>query len=133
MSLRLIAGVAAVIAGVTLSAAAHAAFTTGSVNLRAGPGTGYYVVATVPPGAFVDVRNCGGNWCKVNYRGIVGWMSASYIARGKPRYYHPPRYVYRPPPPPSVYYYPRPYYSPYAYPRYYRPGPSYGFWFGFRG
>lgn len=129
MSLRIATFVAALVAGMAVSAAAQAAYTAGSVNLRAGPGTGYYVIATAPPGAFVDVRTCGGNWCKVIYRGIVGWMSASYITRGKPRYAPPPRYAY----PPPVYYHPRPYYYPYAYPRYYRPGPSYGFWFGFRG
>ncbi len=129
MSLRIVTHVAALVAGMAGAAAAHAAYTTGSVNLRAGPGTGYYAIATAPPGAFVDVRTCGGGWCKVNYRGIVGWMSANYIARGKPRYYAPPRYAH----PPPVYYYPRPYYYPYAYPRYYRPGPSYGVWFGFRG
>lgn len=129
MSLRIATFVAALVAGMAISAAAQAAYTTGSVNVRAGPGTGYRVIATAPPGAFVDVRNCGGNWCRVNYRGIVGWMSARYIARGKPRYAPPQRYAY----PPPVYYYPRPYYYPYAYPRYYRPGPSYGFWFGFSG
>lgn len=132
MSLRIVMRIAALVAGLAVSGAAHAAYTTGSVNLRAGPGTGYYVIATAPPGAFVDVRKCGGSWCKVKYRGIVGWMSARYIAGGAQRYLPAPRYAY-PPPPPPVYYYPRPYYYPYAYPRYYRPGPSYGFWFGFRG
>lgn len=133
MSLRIVTLVGALVAGMAFSAAAQAAYTTGSVNVRAGPGTGYRVIATAPPGAFVDVRTCGRNWCKVNYRGIIGWMSASYIARGKPRYAAPPRYAYPPPPPPVYYYPPRYYYYPYAYPRYYRPGPSYGFWFGFRG
>ncbi|HET7714588.1 MAG TPA: SH3 domain-containing protein [Bauldia sp.] len=133
MSFRRIAILTALAAGLLTAAAAEAAYTTGAVNLRAGPGTRYPVITTAPPGAFVRVRNCGGSWCKVNYRGIAGWMSASYISDGGPRYYYPPRYIYRPPPPPPVYYYPRPYYYPYGYPRYWRPGPSWGVWFGFSG
>lgn len=127
MSPRSVAVAAAFAAGLLLPAAADAAYTTGAVNVRAGPGTNYYVIATAPRGAYVSVHNCWRSWCKVNYRGILGWMSAGYIASGKPRYY--PRYAYKPP----VYFYPRPIYPyPYVWPHYYR-GLSYGFWFSFRG
>lgn len=56
-------------------------FTTANVNLRAGPGTGYPVVVTVPNGAPITTYGCLANytWCDVSWRGERGWMSASYI------------------------------------------------------
>jgi uncharacterized protein YraI len=138
MSLRALLFAAGLAAGAAIPAAADAAYTTGSVNVRGGPGTNYYVIATAPPGAWVDVHNCYRGWCNVTYARVNGWMSANYIAYGgQPRYYPQPQpyaYPLPPPPPPPGYYYPRPYYPyPYRYPRYPRQGPSYGFWFGFRG
>jgi hypothetical protein len=53
----------------------------GSVNLRAGPGTSYARIATIPAGARVNVLRCA-RWCEVVYAGRKGWASASYIARG---------------------------------------------------
>ena len=53
----------------------------GSVNLRAGPGTNYARIATIPAGAPVNVLRCG-RWCEVVYAGRKGWASAAYIARG---------------------------------------------------
>lgn len=86
----------------TLSAgAASAATITNDLNLRAGPGTNYGVVATMPAGAYVSVRGCTGNWCRVTYRGRVGYASASYLAGGgayaaaPPVYYGPPRTVFQ--------------------------------------
>jgi hypothetical protein len=59
--------------------AASAATVTNTVNLRAGPGTSYSVIDTLPAGADVDVLNCTGNWCRVSWDGAVGFASASYL------------------------------------------------------
>src|SRR5688572_18806106 len=90
--LRSLALVGATVIGLAFAAQAEASYTTGAVNLRAGPGTGYGVITTAPPGAWVSVRNCAGSWCNVNYRGINGWMSAGYIGGGGPQYHSPRPY-----------------------------------------
>ncbi len=66
-----------------LAQSAHGApgVAKGSVNLRAGPGTNYARIATIPAGARVNVLRCG-RWCEVIYAGRKGWASAAYIARG---------------------------------------------------
>jgi uncharacterized protein YraI len=123
--LALAAG-AALIAG---TGAASAAVVSNDLNLRAGPGTSYPVISTMPAGAQVAVRNCSGNWCQVNFGGEVGWASASYLGGGgsaavatgyaepsyaysgpsyAPRYAYAPGYAYGP----SYYSYG---YGPYAY------------------
>ena len=50
--------------------------------MRAGPGTQYGVVATIPGGATVDVGELHGSWCQVNFDGASGFASASYLAIG---------------------------------------------------
>jgi len=62
-------------------AAAANAFTTGNVNMRAGPSTQYPRVTTIPYGAPVEVYGCTGGWqwCDTSWRGIRGWVSASYL------------------------------------------------------
>jgi uncharacterized protein YraI len=62
-------------------AAAANAFTTGNVNMRAGPSTQYPRVATIPRGSTVDVYGCTAEWrwCDTSWRGIRGWVSASYL------------------------------------------------------
>jgi hypothetical protein len=62
--------------------------------------------AGLPPGAFVSVKNCVPRWCRVTFRGLTGWMSSAYIARGGQRYYRPKVYYPRP------YVYPQPYVYP---------------------
>ncbi|MBS0246161.1 MAG: SH3 domain-containing protein [Proteobacteria bacterium] len=76
---------------------ASAATVTNDLNLRSGPGTGYRVVDTMPAGAYVDVIGCGGSWCRVNWRGSVGYASASYLAGGGGAYAAAPVYVAPPP------------------------------------
>jgi uncharacterized protein YraI len=107
---------------------------TGSVNLRAGPGVNYARITTVPAGAKLNVHGCKA-WCNVTFRGIRGWVSASYVAWGAPRYrYAAPVYRAVPPPPPPYYGYGYGYPGPYYY-RPYRPyyAPGFSFGFGFRG
>jgi uncharacterized protein YraI len=91
----------ALAAGVLLASASIAAAdtVTNPLNLRRGPGTGYGVIATMPPGSYVDVLECGGGWCRVAWRGIEGFASASYLAPGAAYAYVPPPPVYVVPPP----------------------------------
>jgi uncharacterized protein YraI len=76
-------GLAVLTLGATAASAyAAAAFATGSVNVRSGPGTGYRVVDQLNRGEQVDVRGCQGNWCRVVKAGPDGWVSASYLSSG---------------------------------------------------
>lgn len=63
------------------AAAATAAVATGTVNLRAGPGTGYPVVTVIPAGAAIATHGClsGYSWCDVGFGGTRGWVSSNYI------------------------------------------------------
>jgi len=102
---------------VSVSTAA-AAIVTSPLNLRRGPGTGFGVITAMPPGARVDVLECGGAWCRVAWRGIEGFASASYLAGGGGAYAYAPAPYYA--------YEPAPYYD-------YAPGPVVSFGFGFGG
>jgi hypothetical protein len=68
------------------AAAAAPATAESAVNMRAGPGTQYEVVATIPGGASVDVAGCTGSWCQVSFNGESGFASRSYlsVAEGAP-------------------------------------------------
>lgn len=91
-------------------AAAAPATATSNLNLRAGPGTGYGVVTVLPAGATVNTLGCTGSWCRVSYRGVTGYASASYLgtagagyrgygayAAAPPRVVVPPRVYVGPP------------------------------------
>lgn len=62
-------------------AAETLAVSTVNLNMRAGPGTQYPVVAVVPPGARIDVHGCvsGYSWCDVNFGVSRGWVAAAYL------------------------------------------------------
>lgn len=62
--------------------AGQTATATADLNLRSGPGTGYRPIAVIPRGHPVQVHRCAPSWCNVNFRGIVGWASARYLAMG---------------------------------------------------
>ena len=87
----------------TAPAVAHAyvAHTTASLNVRAGPGVGYYRVGVLPPGAPVQVYSCAGRWCQIAYHRGPAWVSSRYLSRGPfvaPRFYRPmPHFGYRAP------------------------------------
>ena len=72
------------------AALAYPAVSTGSVNVRSGPGTSYAVRDSLRPGERVDVQRCQGSWCYVSHSGPDGWVSANYLSRGA-RSYAPPR------------------------------------------
>lgn|GEM_PF-203020 len=58
------------------------AFTSDAVNLRAGPGTDYPVVAVLGQGQSLDVMGCtdGYSWCDVALPdGMRGWVSAEWL------------------------------------------------------
>lgn len=105
MTLRstLVAGAIAV--GVLAPVAAQAAYVTGSVNLRTGPGTQYARILTIPAGARVSVAGCS-SWCSVNYAGTRGYVSASYVAGGRAG--PGPRPMMHRSPPPTWGYYQKP-------------------------
>ncbi|WP_161142561.1 SH3 domain-containing protein [Propylenella binzhouense] len=75
---------AALLLGLAVPGAASAAtggFTTGNVNMRAGPGTEYPVITTVPYGSSVAIYGCtaGYEWCDTNWAGYRGWVSGGYL------------------------------------------------------
>ncbi len=60
-------------------------YTTGNVNMRTGPGTGYRKVATIPKGTRINItgtpRRSGGiDWYPVILNGVgSGWMAGSFL------------------------------------------------------
>ncbi|MCJ8142901.1 SH3 domain-containing protein [Ancylobacter sp. A5.8] len=74
-SLLLVAGF--LLAG-SLAASARPAVVTTDLNVRAGPGTGYRVIGSLPAGSSVDVGSCTGSWCRV----AGGFASARFLAFG---------------------------------------------------
>lgn len=109
----------ALLLGTAGIAAAAPATVVSDLNLRAGPGTNYSVVAVLPGGTGVDLRDCSGNWCRVAAGGYSGYASRSYLDVGGGTYAAAPVYgpVYEEP------YYGGPYYAGYG-------GPIFGFGFG---
>lgn len=110
LSLGALAAVGIIVLGA--ASEALAARVTADLNVRRGPGVHYARIGVVPAGRHVDVIECIGRWCQIEYRGLVGWVSARYLAEDG-YYYTPLPRVYPAPP----YHYgwprrPRPPYSP---------------------
>jgi uncharacterized protein YraI len=63
-------------------ATAGEAFATTDLNMRAGPGPQYPVVATISAEQTVALHGCTetGNWCDVVWDGNRGWAYAEYLA-----------------------------------------------------
>lgn len=64
------------------SATATTGTTTGNVNFRQGPGTGYSKVsgcAKVPKGSTVTILEQTNGWYKVTYKSYTGYLSADYV------------------------------------------------------
>ncbi len=51
------------------------------VNLRAGPGTNFPVVATLPKNAILNIGGClqDFSWCQVRNNNAQGWVSGRYV------------------------------------------------------
>lgn len=71
----------------TLSKTADADLGTGTpdtegstLNLRAGPGTEYDKLATIPYGATLNLTGVNGSWFKTSYNGAEGYVSSEFIA-----------------------------------------------------
>ena len=79
---RTLAGVAAILAFSTTLAAAAPAALERNANVRAGPGTNYPVIATLPAGATVDVNGSTGSWCQVNTSAGQGFVACSLLGGG---------------------------------------------------
>jgi uncharacterized protein YraI len=103
-----VAAAAAFFALSTGVAAAATGYTEADLNMRGGPGTGYGVITAIPAGAPVEVFDCDGGWCLVNWNGYEGYSSRAYLDIGADAYAAaPPAVVVAPP----AYYGPR-YYEP---------------------
>jgi len=72
---------ALLLSSIALPALAQDARVTVDLNMRAGPGTQYPVITTIPGGRAVDIYGCesGLNWCDVNWRGNRGWVYSDYL------------------------------------------------------
>ena len=52
---------------------------TDSLNVRAGYGTSYSIIGTLPKGAKVEIVESKNNWYKIKYNCVYGCVSGSYI------------------------------------------------------
>lgn len=110
-------------------AQSQVAVTTGSVNLRQGPGSKDKRITVLPRGAAVHIQACQKGWCHIATSWGTGWVSGRYLGN-----LHRAAPVYRPvyTPPPQVHfglnigpddYYDDPFYGPDFW-------PPYGYWNG---
>lgn len=62
----------------------QARVTSGPLNVRTGPSTGYSIVGSLSTGTVVNVYGTSNNWYKIsyggNYRWIAGWFTAKVAA-----------------------------------------------------
>ncbi|WP_075222440.1 DUF1236 domain-containing protein [Acuticoccus yangtzensis] len=79
------AALRAALTGAALIPAAAFAQSAGSVttdlNMRAGPGSNYAVIDTIPAGSSVAIDGCVADttWCQVEYAGKTGYSFAQYL------------------------------------------------------
>ncbi len=79
--MRTIAFSAALVTCTAASAAVRRAEVTTDLHMRAGPGTRYRIVRTIPDGGDVRLYGCvrGRDWCDIAWHGSRGWVSSHYI------------------------------------------------------
>ena len=77
-----IAAAAALVLSVPVQAQEPNAYPITNVNLRAGPGTEYPIVFTVPTEAPITILGCLADytWCDTVFENYRGWMSAVYLS-----------------------------------------------------
>lgn len=68
------------------ASSAHADLGTGvlntggsSLNLRAGPGSNYEKLASIPAGAILTLTGSENGWYKTSYNGVEGYVSSDYV------------------------------------------------------
>ncbi len=122
--------IAGAIAGLLVSAGAASALPAvaeNDVNIRTGPGIQFAIIGVLPAGAAVDVGQCMGAWCLVNFGGQTGYVSQAYLSMNAPvasGYGEPYSYGYAEP-------YAYGYAEPYGYD--YGVAPAYGYDYGYSG
>ncbi|WP_225767719.1 SH3 domain-containing protein [Inquilinus sp. Marseille-Q2685] len=84
MPKRILAAVSGAVLTVLAVATAHAAsqaVAVANVNMRAGPGTAYPMITTVPAGVPMTTYGCLSDysWCDVSWGANRGWLAAGYI------------------------------------------------------
>lgn len=74
-------GLASLLVAIPFATSAQEAFTTRTINVRAGPDTSYPAVATLGGGAPVEVMGCldDWSWCDVVFGYNRGWVYAPYL------------------------------------------------------
>lgn len=79
--LRILAFAATAMLASSTWASAQEAYTTGDVNMRAGPGSRYPVVTTIPEDRQVFIHGClsDWDWCDVSWRRNRGWVFSDYL------------------------------------------------------
>lgn len=65
-----------------VAAAADPAVVDSKLNLRAGPGPAFGIIAVVPPGTKLDVQSCGEDWCRVRFGRQNGYASKALLKIG---------------------------------------------------
>ena len=71
---------ASIVLATATASLASTGWSTGDVNMRQGPGTGYYTVGAIPRCASFTVYAENRGWYQVSWRGVVGWVSGRYVA-----------------------------------------------------
>lgn len=51
------------------------------LNMRAGPNVSYSKVGAIPSGTACVIKTggCVGNWCRVSYAEMTGWVNTKYL------------------------------------------------------
>lgn len=80
---KLLAAAACVAASLVAgnSYAYYDGFASANVNLRAGPGRDFPVIAKLTPNHPVRVNGClsGRDWCEIEYGNLNGWVSTQFL------------------------------------------------------
>ncbi|MGI5970360.1 MAG: SH3 domain-containing protein [Oscillospiraceae bacterium] len=72
---------------ITAVSGTYAAYATGSLNVRSGPGTSYGVVGWLNSGEYAVVLSSSGTWKKVLFNGVqIGYASGAYLTTGSSGY-----------------------------------------------
>ena len=77
---------AALLLASAATASARDALIDSNLNLRAGPALTQRIVVVIPAGATVNVGECGGEWCRIEYRGQKGYVSSALVKGGDAAY-----------------------------------------------